>query len=243
MAILLVVLFVLMMQFLWVYIDELVGKGLGFKVIAEFLMWGSFYSLPLALPLATLLSSMMTIGQLAENNELMAIKSAGISLARVLLPLILASVVISIGALLTSDDLVPYSYNKILTLRDDIGKTKEEIKIPSGTFYDGIDGYILRVEDSGDSEGMMYGIMVYDHTGRQGNTTISLADSATIRMAKTKDYITFTMFSGANYQETNHYEQADTSRQLERIDFDRQEMIIPLEHYAFQKSDETRFGA
>ena len=241
-AILLVVLFVLMMQFLWVYIDELVGKGLGFSVIAEFLMWGSCYSLPLALPLATLLSSMMTIGQLAENNELMAIKSAGISLGRVLLPLILASVVISIGALFTSDDLVPYAYNKILTLRDDIGKTKEEIKIPSGTFYDGIDGYILRVEDSGDSQGMMYGIMVYDHTGRQGNTTISLADSATIRMAKTKDYITFTMYSGANYQETNQYEPQDTTRQLERINFDRQEMIIPLEHYAFQKSDEARFG-
>ncbi len=241
-AILLVVLFVLMMQFLWVYIDELVGKGLQFKVIAEFLMWGSCYSLPLALPLATLLSSMMTIGQLAENNELMAIKSAGISLGRVLLPLILASVVISIGALFTSDDLVPYSYNKILTLRDDIGKTKDEIKIPSGTFYDGIDGYILRVEDSGEGQGMMYGIMVYDHTAHNGNTTVSLADSATIRMAKTKDYITFTMYSGANYQETNTYQAADTTRQLERIDFDRQEMIIPLEHYAFQKSDEARFG-
>ncbi|MGM9748724.1 MAG: LptF/LptG family permease, partial [Candidatus Cryptobacteroides sp.] len=86
-AILLVVLFILMMQFLWLYIDELVGKGLSFKIILEFLGWGSATLLPLSLPLGTLLASMMTIGTLAENNELLAIKAAGISLKRVLIPL------------------------------------------------------------------------------------------------------------------------------------------------------------
>ncbi len=242
-AILIVVIFILVMQFLWLYIDELVGKGLGFFVVAEFLMWGSCTILPLALPLATLLASMMTMGQLSENNELMAIKSAGISLARVLSPLIISSMLISIGAYFTSNDLVPFAYNKIYTLRDDIGKTKEEIKIPSGTFYDGIDGYILRVEDSEGKNGMMHGIMVYDHTGTSGNTTVTLADSAQIRMSKNKDYLTFTMYSGANYQETNTYDYPDTTRQLQRISFDKQEMVIPLTNYAFEKSDESRFGS
>ena len=128
-AILFVVIFILMMQFLWLYIDELVGKGLSFKVILEFLGWGSATLLPLSLPLATLLSSVMTLGNLGENNELLAIKAAGISLSRVLLPLIIVSAVISIGAFFASNELIPVAYNKIFTLRDDIGKTKEEIKI------------------------------------------------------------------------------------------------------------------
>ena len=97
-AILLVVVFILMMQFLWLYIDELVGKGLSFKVILEFLGWGSATLLPLSLPLATLLASMMTLGTLGENNELLAIKAAGISLQRVLIPLGIICGVISVGA-------------------------------------------------------------------------------------------------------------------------------------------------
>lgn len=97
-AILFVVVFILVMQFLWLYIDELVGKGLSMKVILEFLAWGSATMLPLSLPLATLLASMMTLGSLGENNELLAIKAAGISLQRVLIPLGICCAVISVGA-------------------------------------------------------------------------------------------------------------------------------------------------
>lgn len=237
-AILLIVIFVLVMQFLWVYIDELVGKGLGFKVITEFLFWGTCTILPLALPLATLLAAVMTLGQMAEKFELIAVKSAGVSLARILKPLIIAAIFISISTFFISNNLVPYSYKKIFLLREDIGKTKEEIKIPAGTFYDGIDGYVLRVDSSSENSGMMYGIMVYDHTGDKGNTTISLADSASIRMSKSKDYLTFTMYNGTNYQETNDKSFRDTSLQLQAIDFTKQEMIIRLENYAFQKSDD-----
>ena len=241
-AILLIVIFVLVMQFLWVYIDELVGKGLGFKVIAEFLLWGTCTILPLALPLATLLAAVMTLGQMAEKFELIAVKAAGVSLGRILKPLIIAAVCISIGTFFISNNLVPYSYKKIFLLREDIGKTKEEIKIPAGTFYDGIDGYVLRVDSDSENSGMMYGIMVYDHTGDKGNTTLSLADSASIRMSKSKDYLTFTMYNGTNYQETNSKKYRDTTLQLQAIDFTKQEMIIRLENYAFQKSDdEARF--
>ena len=241
-AILFVVIFILMMQFLWLYIDELVGKGLSFKVILEFLGWGSATLIPLSLPLATLLSSVMTLGTLGENNELLAIKAAGISLSRVLAPLIVVSGLISIGAFFASDKLIPIAYNKIFTLRDDIGKTKEEIKIPTDTFYDGIDGYILRVDDRDKESGMMHGVMVYNHTGKKGNTSLTLADSAMMKMSEDKTYLTFILYNGANYEETNTRKYRDTTLQLQKIEFTRQEMVIPLENYAFRKSDDTRFG-
>ena len=241
-AILLVVVFILMMQFLWLYIDELVGKGLSFKVILEFLGWGSATLLPLSLPLATLLASMMTLGTLGENNELLAIKAAGISLQRVFAPLAIVCGVISIGAFFVSNDLIPVAYNNIYTLRDDIGRTKEEIKIPTRTFYNGIEGYILRVDERNDETGMMHGVMVYNHTKNKGNTSLTLADSAEMKMSKDKSYLTFVLYNGSNYEETNTKKYRDTTLQMQKIDFDKQSLIIPLENYAFQKSDSSRFS-
>ena len=240
-AILLVVVFILMMQFLWLYIDELVGKGLSLKVILEFLGWGAATLLPLSLPLATLLASMMTLGTMGENNELLAIKAAGISLQRVMIPLVITGAIISVGAFFISNDLIPLAYNKIFTLRDDIGKTKEEIKIPTGTFYNGIDGYILRVQERDDETGMMRNVMVYNHTANKGNTSLTLADSALMKMSEDKSYLTFTLYDGSNYEETNNKKYRDTTLQLQMIDFKRQELMIPLQNYAFQKSDTSRF--
>ena len=241
-AILLVVVFILMMQFLWLYIDELVGKGLSFKVIMEFLGWGCITMLPLSLPLSTLLSAMMTMGQLGENNELLAVKAAGISLQRMMIPLAVVCLGISVGAFFVSNDLIPVAYNKIYQLRADIGKTKDEIKIPTKTFYNGIEGYMLRVEERNDETGIMHGVMVYNHTKNKGNTSLTLADSAMMKMSKDKSYLSFIMFSGSNYEETNNRKYRDTTLQFQKIDFKRQELIIPLENYSFQKSDSSRFG-
>lgn len=241
-AILFVVIFILMMQFLWLYIDELVGKGLSMKVILEFLGWGCATLLPLSLPLSTLLASMMTLGTLGENNELLAIKAAGISLSRVLAPLMTASFIISVGTFFATNDLVPIAYNKIYTLRDDIGRTKEEIKIPTGTFYDGIDGYTLRINSRDEATGIMHDVMVYNHSGHRGNTSLTLADSALMKMSEDKTYLTFILYDGTNYEETNTRKYRDTTLQLQRIDFTQQELVIPLENYAFKKSDEARFG-
>lgn len=240
-AILLVVIFILMMQFLWLYIDELVGKGLSIKVILEFLLWGSATLLPLALPLATLLSSMMVLGTLGENNELLAIKAAGISLQRILVPIGVICLGVSVGAFFISNDLIPLAYNKIYTLRDDISKTKEEIRIPTGTFYDGIDGYILRIEDRDKESGMMYDVMVYNHTKNKGNVSLTIADSALLKMSKDKTYLSFYLYSGTNYEETNTKKYRDTTLTLQKIDFMNQELIIPVENYSFQKSDSSRF--
>ena len=241
-AILAITIFILVMQFLWLYIDELVGKGLELKVILEFLMWGSCQVLPLALPLATLLASMMTFGDMGEHYELTAINSAGVSLARILLPVTVASALISVAAFYIGDRLVPYSINHIYTMREDLGRTKSEIKIPIGTFYDGIEGYILRIDDRDKETGMMYGVMVYDHTTDKGNLRLTVADSGLMKMSKAKDYLTFQLYNGTNYQETNTRRYRDTTLALQRIHFARQEMVIPLENYAFQHSDSARYG-
>ena len=238
----LLVLFILMLQFLWLYIDELVGKGLSLGVIFEFLAWGSGTLIPMTLPLATLLASIMTLGTLGEHNELLSMKAAGISLGRILTPLIFVSVFIVVGAFLASNNLIPVSYQKIYALRDDIGRTKEEIKIPTGTFYDGIDGYILRVDHRDEETSMMYDLMVYDHTGNKGNTNLTVADSGSMFLTADKTNMIFTLYNGRTYDETNQIAFRDTVLDQSIISFDSQKLMIPLEDYGFTRSEEGRFG-
>lgn len=237
----LIVIFVLMLQFLWLYIDELVGKGLSFGVILEFLGWGSATLIPMALPLASLLASIMTMGNLGENNELLAMKAAGISLQRIMAPLFYVAILISIGAFFASNDLIPVAYNKIYTLRDDIGKTKEEIKIPTGIFYNGVDGYTIRVAER-DDRNVMHDVMVYNHSSNKGNVSLTVADSGHVQLSPDKSSMILTLYSGINYEETNSKKYKDTSLTLQKIDFSRQDVIIPLENYAFKKSDDARYG-
>ena len=234
--------FILVMQFLWLYIDELVGKGLSFWVIMEFLGWGSATILPLSMPLATLLASIMTFGNLGENNELLAIKAAGISLQRVFLPIIFVAFGISVAAFFVSNNLIPLAYNKIYTLQYDIARTKDEIKIPTGTFYNGIDGYSLRVNSNNKETGMMYDVMIYNHTKNKGNISLALADSGMIRSTPDKKALVFTLYHGVSYEEDNTRTARDTSYVLQQVDFEMQEIVIALENYAFQKSEDTRYG-
>ena len=237
----LIVLFVLMMQFLWLYIDELVGKGLSLGVIFEFLGWGSATLFPLALPLATLLASIMTMGSFGENNELLAMKAAGIPLLRILSPLMILSVLISVAAFFASNNLIPVAYENIYTLRDDIGKTKEEIKIPTGIFYNGIDGYTLRVVER-DENDVMHNVMVYDHSKGQGNISLTVADSGIIKMSSDKSSLTFTLYNGTNYEETKTRTKRDSTYSLQKVNFTMQEIVIPLSNYAFQKSESSKYG-
>ena len=237
-----IVLFVLVMQFLWVYIDELVGKGLGFKVIVEFLFWGSCTVVPLALPLATLLASIMTMGNLGENNELLAMKAAGISLQRIMSPLVILSAIISVLAFFATNNLVPTAYKNIFALRDDISRTKDEIRIPNGIFYNGIDNYSLRVESTNKETNILHDVMVYNHSAHRGNNSITLADSGQVRLTEDKGNIVFTLFSGETYEEGERKSINDTLFPMQRIQFERQEIIIELTNYAFKRRDEDRFG-
>jgi lipopolysaccharide export system permease protein len=240
-AVFAIVTFILMMQFLWLYIDELVGKGLGFRVIAQFMMWGCCTLIPYALPLATLLASIMTMGGLGENSELLSMKAAGISLQRILRPLSYVAVFIVIGAFFASNNLIPVAYNKIYTLREDITNTKEEIKIPVGIFYDGIDGYSIRV-GARDKNMLMHQIMIYNHSKESGNTDLTIADSGRFSITPDKQGLLITLYNGVNYQETNNRTYTDTSLALQRIRFSFQQIAIPLENYAFKGSSEGRYS-
>lgn len=240
----LIVIFSLMLQFLWLYIDELVGKGLGLMVILEFLGWGSATLIPLALPIATLLASIMTLGGMGENSELLAMKAAGISLQRIMTPLIILSFFISIGAFFASNNLIPVSYNKIYSLRDDISKTKEEIRIPTGIFYNGIEGYSIRIGSRDENSGSIYDVMVYSHIKGNGNTSLTLADSGSIKFTADKKNLIFTLFDGYSYEEEPHDPgMLDSPFTLQRIGFKKQEMTISMENYAFQRSSEDRFSS
>ena len=237
-----VVVFALSLQFIWQYINELVGKGLSFGVIMEFMGWAACTLFPNEIPLATLLASIMTLGGLGERNELLAMKAAGVSLMRILTPLMIISVGITVAAFFTADRLVPYAYNKVYTLRADILRTRDEIKIPTGIFYDGIEGYILRVDERNEETDMMYGLIIYDHTANNGNNNMTVADSGRIDITPDKQNLIFNLYHGCSYTENNSMTYRDTTLELNRLRFDEQQLIIALDNYQFQRSEKDNYG-
>ena len=242
-AVFLIVVFSLSMQFVLQFMSDLAGKGLGMRVIFEFMGWASCTLFPNAIPLATLLASIMTLGNLGERNELLAMKAAGISLMRILAPLMVVSVLISIAAFFAADRLVPHAFNKVYTLRSDIMKTNDEIKIPTGIFYDGIEGYNLRIASRDDDTDMMYDLVIYDHSGNSGNSdNVILADSGRIQITPDKRNLIFDLYSGCSYTEENQMTFRDTTLNLIRSDFDEQQMIISLDNYTFERSSEDQYG-
>ena len=140
----LIALFILILQFLWLKIDEIAGKGLEWHVVAELLLYASAGLVPMALPLAVLLSSIMTFGNLGENFELTAIKSSGIPLQRFMRPLTLLTAILTVGAFFYANHVIPYANLKAMTLLHDIKKQREELQIREGIFYSDIDGYSIK---------------------------------------------------------------------------------------------------
>ena len=238
----LIVVFSLSLQFVWQLINELAGKGLGVGVIMEFMGWASCTLLPNEIPLATLLASIMTLGGLGERNELLAMKAAGISLTRIMAPLMILSALITVGAFFVADRLVPYAWNKVYTLKSDIMRTRDEIKIPTRIFYNGIEGYILRIDDRNDETGMMYDLIVYDHTSNNGNNNMTVADSGHIEITPDKQNLIFTLYDGCSYTENNVMTFRDTTLDLSRLRFDKQELIIHLDNYQFTRSEKDAYG-
>lgn len=141
-----IITFVLMMNFVWRYIDELVGKGLDAGVIIELISYATINMIPMGLPLAMLLAAIMTMGNLGENYELLAMKSAGMSLMRIMKPLIIVAVFISIGSFFVVNNLVPYAYKQMSMIIYDIRRQKQVLEFQDGLFFDGIDNMSIRVE-------------------------------------------------------------------------------------------------
>jgi len=235
--------FILLMQFLWRYLDDIVGKGLGAAVITELLVYASSNLVPMALPLAVLLSSIMTFGNLAEHYELMAIKSAGISLVKIMRPLIVFVIGVSICAFLFSNNVMPYTNLKMATLLYDIKHQKPEVSITEGVFSDAIEDYSIKVGRKSRKGPMLYDIMIYNHTEDNGNRDVTLADSGTMIITKDKRYMVITLYNGTNYVEEvekrrrwneKEYPQRTTSFKEERF-------MIDLSGMDFERSDESLY--
>ncbi|MGM9853644.1 MAG: LptF/LptG family permease, partial [Muribaculaceae bacterium] len=168
-------LFIVMMQFLWRYIEDLVGKGLSVGVVAELFGYAALTMVPMALPLAVLLASLMTFGNLGEKFELTAMKSAGISLFRIMRPLIIVMTAIAIGAFFFQNDVLPIAKTKMYTLLLSMRQKSPEVDIPERSFYDQIPGMNLYVERKDKESGMLHGLIIYDVTRGMDNARIILA--------------------------------------------------------------------
>jgi lipopolysaccharide export system permease protein len=238
-----VVVFVLLMQFLWKYIDDLIGKGLELGVIAELLLYTSAGLVPLALPLAILLSSLMTFGNMGENFELTAIKSAGISLQRIMSPLIILTILMSVGAFYFSNNVLPYTNLKMRSLLYDVQQQRPEMQIREGIFYNGIDNYSILISQKNHRTNMMYDIKIYDHTDRRGNLKVTVADSGFMRITEDKGFLITTLYNGYNYEEMQDRSRQNRDRTFpHRNDrYDEQVMIIELSGFDLQRTDEEAF--
>ena len=189
-------LFVLMMQFLWRYVDELVGKGLTVEVLAQFFWWMGLMMVPQALPLAILLSSLITFGNLGESSELTAIKSAGISLTRTFSSLVIVSCFISVTSFVFQNNIGPYSTIKLSQLLVSMKQKNPELEIPEGVFYDGIPNSNIYVQKKDVKSGKFYGIMIYRMSNSYEDSEIILAASGMLQTTAEKQHLLLTLWNG-----------------------------------------------
>lgn len=197
-----VMIFFLLMQFLWKYIDDLVGKGVEWYYIAELLFYTSAGLVPLALPISVLLSSLMTFGNLGEYNELAALKSAGVSLTRSMRPLIILMVFICVGAFLFSNYVMPVANLKGETLLRNISTKKPALNIRAGVFYGGIEGYSIKIgEKLGDDGNALRDIYIYDHTSKEGNRKVIVAERGSMSTTPDERFLHLDLESGTSYEE------------------------------------------
>ena len=188
--------FVLMMQFLWRYVDVLIGKGLSMEVMAQFFWYMGLFLVPQALPLAILLSSLITFGNLGESSELTAIKSAGISTMRTFRSLIVISVVVCFCSFYFQNYVGPNANMKMAQLMISMSQKNPELEIPEGIFYDGIPNSNLYVQKKDMDTGKLYGIMIYRMTGSYEDQAIILADSGMLQTTADKKHLLLTLWSG-----------------------------------------------
>nr|WP_320118500.1 LptF/LptG family permease [uncultured Marinifilum sp.] len=236
-----VCMFVLLMQFLWRYIDELVGKGLEWTVIGEFLFYVSATLVPMALPLAILLASIMTFGNMGENYELTAMKAAGISLQRIMKPLIILVVCISISAFFFANYVMPIASLKTTSLLLDIKNQKPELILKEGIFTNDLPNFSIKVGPINKETGMMYDLLIYDHRNRRGNTNVTIADSGTMVTSENNQNMTLTLYSGNMYEEVK-VKSRNKKHPSRRIKFGVYETNVPLRSNKLKRGDEDRYN-
>jgi lipopolysaccharide export system permease protein len=194
-----IAIFLLLMQFLWKYIDDLVGKGLEFTQIAELLFYASARFVPVALPIAMLLASVMVFGKLGENYELVALKSSGISLLKILFPLTIFVIIIAYGSFLFSNYVMPIANLKNGSMIYDIQKKKPALNIKEGIFYKDIEGFSIKVAEKDPDGKTLKDIIIYDHTAKNGNDKVIISESGIMQLTKDEKYLELILYNGHSY--------------------------------------------
>ncbi len=236
-----IALFVLVMQFLWKYIDDLVGKGIDAWVLIELLFYASAKLVPLALPLAVLLASIMTMGSFGEHLEITAAKAAGISLLRFMLPLFLSSIVIGILALLFSNYMLPNANLKFSSLLYDIRNLKPSVAIKPGIFYKGLDGFSIRAARKSDDGSKLYDLIVYDHTSGLGSDHVITAKEGSMLQDEERAVLTLHLINGKQYKEMPPKNPDSSTYQMYRSSFSTYEKKFDLSQFQLSRTDENYF--
>ena len=232
------------MQFLWLYIDELVGKGIEWYIIVELLFYASAHLVPMALPVAILLSSIMAFGNMGENYELVALKSSGMSLMRIMKPLIVVTFITAASAFYFANNIWPVANLKFKTLLYDIQHTKPAIDIKPGVFYKGIDGYVIKIESKDDDGQMMHDMLIYDHTKRHGANKVIRAESGKMFMSEDKMFLNLVLYNGFSYDEVKDKDlKESTHKPLVRTQFDEEIIRFNLSGFKLEKTDEESFSS
>jgi len=236
-----ITLFIFVMQFLWKYIDDLVGKGLEWTIILKLLFFASASFVPMVIPLAVLLSSIMTLGKFAEQYELVAVKTSGISLLQFMRGLIGTVLLISIGTFLFANHVLPVANLKFGSLLYDIRKQKPALNIKEGIFYKGIEGYSIWVGDKGPDNQTIYDILVYDHTGDQGNNHVLIADRGKMYTSKDERYLILRLFKGRQYREM--VKKGSKQEEYEHVTtvFEKWEKFFDLSEFNLSRTKEGLF--
>ena len=224
--------FVLMMQFLWQHIDKLIGKGLSVEILAQFFWYMGLFLVPQALPLAILLSSLITFGNLGESSELTAIKAAGISLMKALRPLMVVSILIACGSFYFQNNIGPKANQHLTQMLMTMKQQSPELEIPEGVFYDGLPNCNLYVQKKDMESGKLYGIMIYRMTSSYEDAAIILADSGMLQSTADKKHLVLNLYSGEWFENMRSQELAGSASVPYRretflhknlvIDFDRE---------------------
>jgi len=223
-------LFIVLMQFLWRYIDDLVGKGLGMGVIGELFFYAALTMIPMALPLALLLASLMTFGNLGERFELTAMKASGVSLIRAMAPLIVIISGIAIGAFFFQNNVLPVAQTKMWTLLYSMRQKSPEMEIPEGVFYDQIPGRNIFVQHKDRETGVLYDMMIYDMSAGFDNARVILADSGRLAFSEDRTHLYLKLWHGELFE--NLKDAAGTNLKnvpYRRESFSLKELIIPFD--------------
>lgn len=230
-------LFIVLMQFLWRYIDDMVGKGLGIDVLGELFFYAAMTMVPMALPLAILLASLMIFGNLGENFELTAMKASGISLIRTMAPLIILMVFIAVGAFFFQNNMLPIAQTKMWTLLYSVRQKSPELEIPEGVFYDQIPGYNLFVESKNRDSGMLYDMMIYDVSRGFENSSIILADSGKMAITPDKTRLFLQLWDGESFENLKDVATGMKNVPYRRESFSTKEILVKFDAN-FNRMDE-----